>query len=123
MPEAQLQDRWMTVADIAREYGKPRTTIQNWMKSGVGGRRLEGIKVGHNWQARESAVVRFFEQLTADALPASAPPIPDIITPQRAQREYDRVAESLRQKGIDLDNLDDDDERPRKIRKRKESAA
>ena len=95
-------DRWLTIADIANAYGKPRSTVLGWFRHGVRGRRLAGLLVGSRWQAREVDVATFFEQLTADAIGATAEtPIPDVLTPARRRLKNARVADELRRMGLD----------------------
>lgn len=99
--DSAVNDRvsdWMKVADIAREYDVPRSTVAYWFKHGVGGRRIVGArKVGHSWKCRRRDIEAFFELLTEDAI-GRLPPMPEVV--RSNDREHDAAMDQLRKMGV-----------------------
>ena len=106
-------DPWLTVADVAREYNAPRTTVVSWFRVGVRGRRIVGaLLIGGKWKAKRSDIQAFFDaltlesvgDLTVDARGKVVPTI-DIEKPETTRKRIADVAEDLKKLGIDMAKL------------------
>ena len=72
------------LAKAARKHASARgdgplnpSTLHRWRFPGIGGIRLECIKIGGVWHTSEQALQRFFEKLTAaQERPGAQQPVP-----------------------------------------------
>jgi excisionase family DNA binding protein len=56
--EAKLEEELMTVSAVARRLNVHRTTIQNWLDSGL----LEGYRFGSTLRVSRKVVEKFLEE-------------------------------------------------------------
>lgn len=63
-------------------------TLYRWMKPGLGGARLETVKVGGSCCTSEAALIRFFHRLTTGEPLA-------VRTPRHRNRDMDRAEREL----------------------------
>jgi hypothetical protein len=98
MPIDIEHERLLTIAEATRILpGRPHiATVWRWVNHGVGGQRLETIKVGWKRFTSHEALARFIERTTAAA---DRQPIPTRTAKQR-ERDIARAERELELAGI-----------------------
>ena len=59
-----VEDRLLTLAEVAQHLGIPLNTLYGWRREGRGPR---GIRLGRHVRVRESELLRFLEERTEPA--------------------------------------------------------
>jgi excisionase family DNA binding protein len=90
----------ITPADVCRELTVSRFTVHRWLKVGVKGVRLKARMAGGRWRIDRSDLEAFRDQLTADALPTQAAPVPKRSRPAAEARQAADAIDRLKARGV-----------------------
>lgn len=76
------------------------STLYRWALKGVGGVRLDAVRIGSRWYTSKEALQRFTERLTTQSLPEEEEQKPSPRTPTRRKAEQENVQRQLKEYGV-----------------------
>lgn len=92
----------LSVNAICKQCHCVRSTVIDWITRGVDGVRLKAEKIGVRWWVDQSDLDDFKATLTANSLPQTAPPIPEITNQRETKKRAEAAMDRLRKKGVPI---------------------